>query len=120
MMNGDELLWDVLPHPRGSDLVPAARSSAWNSCRLTLQSLEVDGQRSGRVRTPAVLWSMLHGSAMPPGTTWQALLGQQTVSDLVRAERQPRPSWGAGYVSWNVHYLRDTQTQQNQDNGDIK
>ena len=112
-MNGHPALWEVLLDPPGADFLPSARSDSWRTRIDSLHSYLRSVGQTTRFRTPTSLWTLLRGTPLPTGATCSLLIGTSSLQDLIDATRRHQDSSGPSFVSWNVRWMVDPHTTQN-------
>ena len=108
-------LWEALGRPPLQGLVPPASTASWRSRSGSRASALGSAGCYKKVRSPAGLWGLLHGTPVPDGLSWGTLVRDFSVIDLVRAIDATRKGWTKGIVTWNARWLIDPDSQQNHD-----
>ena len=104
-------LWAALGRPALRGPLPPSRGPEWRLARERLaEALRTHGVTQ-RIRSPGALWSLLRSTVPPAAATWAALLGQNTLHDLIRSiPASHRPE--ARLVSWNLRWLVSPRADQ--------
>ena len=112
----DTSVWASLGSPDLQCMVPGPRTWGWQEARRQLEQAcrRVGGQC--RIRTPGVLWSLLHaprqGGGVPRGLTWERLCGEATVWQLLQRVQLEQRGYGLRVATWNVRWLVSPHTMQ--------
>ena len=107
-MKAYTLLWALLLHPQGSDLLPFAKSRTWSAQSESLLEWSRLRECNDIIRSPGSLWTILHQTSVPNGATWADLIAERTPEDLLDALQGRSATEGPGFVSWNVRCGRPT------------
>ena len=104
-------LWELAGRPPASCPLPPSRSEAWKAVRGALQNALRKEGCLYKARSPGGVWTLLHGTPLPAGATWQDLVGDLTLRLLVeKAENRILSSFRL--ASWNLRWLIDPGTRR--------
>ena len=109
-------VWECLGRPNWAALVPGPRTEGWHAARTRLEDgIRLVG-RACRIRTPGVLWGLIHtarpGGGLPQRTTWGRLCGDATLGTVLERIEARATAPGLRPATWNVRWLISPHTQQ--------
>ena len=100
-----EALRSIAGLPPLHDLLPSASSLQWRRARTAFERAALDHGCRLRLRSPAMLWQLLHGSGLPRGATWEGLLRDLTVAALAHRAQTQAPRLVCRIATWNCRWL---------------
>ena len=100
-----EALRSIAGLPPLHDLLPSASSPQWRWARTAFERAALDHGCRLRLRSPATLWQLLHGSGLPRGATWEGLLRDLTVASLAHRAQAQAPRLACRIATWNCRWL---------------
>ena len=101
----------VLVIPRGSRTVPPGRSKNWKEAIRPLHQALAEVGIGKSFTTWHGLWTLLHATSPPPVCSWQTLVGQFTLHDLIIKIRSRTAGRSAALMAWNIRWLVDPNTK---------
>ena len=111
----DPALLEALGLPERSigDRLPSPLTALWRRHSFALRNALSRQGITDRIRTPSVLWTLLHRCPRPRRATWRSLLEGRTWDLLVERVRDRRAASGTRVAVWNPRWLVDPTTDVN-------
>ena len=107
----DQALMEALGLPDPDDAVFPSRSAGTRRALHSLLGYLRRHSLAGSVRSPTILWQLLHDSPVPPRLTWGAMATNTSLDILLARLARRRDAQRPRLLCWNLRRLVDPEPQ---------